>query len=293
MGRKFFIVSNPYSGSGGSQNAMHKLKERLDREGYYYAIFLTPRSENLDEFIEENLFTDTTDVVVIGGDGTFNAALNAIHDKEMCLSFIPAGNGNDFVKVIKIGTSIEDQIETIINGRERFIDIGDCNGRKFINGVGIGFDGQIVHDNLYGKSFLSGHAKYYYYVLKILGNYQSKKFVIEMDGQRLEMKLILMAIHNGTTFGGGFKLNPTAKIDDGFLDICTIGRMSGIKRFLNIGRLSFGTHGKLKEVNFYQAKHIKIYENDSLLSHLDGELFGSPPFEISILEKKQMIRVKA
>ncbi|MBU2914917.1 diacylglycerol/lipid kinase family protein [Reichenbachiella agariperforans] len=293
MDRKFFIVANPYSGEGKAQAALMRLKKRLDQLDFYYAVFITPQSEILDEFIEENLFTDTTDLVVIGGDGTINASLNAIRKYPMVMSFIPVGTGNDFVKTIDIGSDLDEQIETIIHGRERLIDVGICNKRKFINGIGIGFDGQMVYENLHTTSIFSGHLKFYMHVLKILWTYRSKYYVVNMDGQRLEMKLILMAVQNGTTFGGGFKLNPDAKIDDGLLNICTIGRMTSFRRFLNIGRLNFGKHGKLPEVNFFQAKELRVEPNDMLLAHLDGEYIGSPPFNISISEKFLRIRVKS
>lgn len=272
---------------------MARLKERLDKESYYYALFLTPQSENLAEFIEENLFEDATDMVVIGGDGTINTCVNVIFDQDITLNIIPTGTGNDFVKTINIGDNLDEYIETIISGKEHTIDIGDCNGRKFINGVGIGFDGQIVHDNIYAKSILTGHAKYYSLVLKILGSYQSRIFNFAIDGVEFEDKLILMAIHNGTTFGGGFKLNPSGIIDDGMLNICTIGKIPGWKRFLNVGKLSFGKHGSLKEVKFYTGKNITISGTYQLLhSHIDGEYLGVPPFKIKVLPKAIKLRVK-
>ncbi|PIB37204.1 hypothetical protein BFP72_18220 [Reichenbachiella sp. 5M10] len=293
MDRKFFIIANPYAGEGRAQSALMQLKKSLDQKGFYYALFITPKSENLYEFIEENVFTDTTDVVVIGGDGTINATLNAIHGKNMVISFIPVGTGNDFVKTIPIGSNLSQQIDTILNGREKLIDVGECNGRKFINGIGIGFDGEIVYKTQNSKSFFTGHWRFLIQVLKILGNYRSKHFEIEMDGQKLHMKLILMAVHNGTTFGGGFKLNPDAILDDGLLNICTIGRMPALRRFLKLHRLKSATHGKLPEVTFYQTKKLTIYPNDLLLAHIDGECFGSPPFEIQILSRSQKIRIKA
>ncbi|MFY0626389.1 MAG: diacylglycerol kinase family lipid kinase [Reichenbachiella sp.] len=293
MNRKFFIVSNPFSGQGKAQHALMRLKKRLDKEGFFYAIFLTPKSENLDEFIEENLFTDTTDLVVIGGDGTINACVNVIHDKDMTMSIIPCGSGNDFIKTIDIGSGLDEHINTIIEGKERTIDLGDCNGKKFVNGVGVGFDGQIVHDNIYSKSLFTGHAKYFLLVLKILGSYRSRHMQFEIDGQKYEDRLITMAIHNGTTFGGGFKLNPKGVIDDGLLNICTIGRIPAWKRFINIGKLSFGQHGSLKSVKFFTAKEIFIYKNPkTLLAQIDGEYFGEPPLKITILPKTLKIRVK-
>lgn len=293
MTRNFFIVANPYSGKSRAQYMLMQLKRRLDTLGFYHSSFITPTGANLNEFIEESLPPNTTDVVVIGGDGTINATLNAVYDKDIVMSFIPVGTGNDFIKMIDIGTNANEYIDTVISGSEKVIDIGECNHRKFINGVGIGFDGQIVHDIIHSKSILHGYAKYYYYVLKIIWSYRSRDFNFEMDGQRLKMRLITMAIHNGTTFGGGFNLNPTSKIDDGLLNVCTIGRMTGLRRFLQLNKLSKGTHGKLDEVNFYQTESIKVEGNDQLISQIDGELFGPPPLTISVLKAAQTIRVRS
>ena len=294
MERKFFIVSNSFSGTGKAQKSLSKLKKRLDEEGFYYTVFLTPQSDQLDEFIEENIFSDSTDVVVIGGDGTLNAALNGIKSLDVTLGIISAGTGNDFVKTIDIGETLEEQIETIISGKPKTIDIGECNGRRFINGVGIGFDGQMVHDNIYKKSVLTGHAKYYALALKILGSYKSRPFKFIIDGQKIEERLIIMAIHNGTTFGGGFKLNPEGIINDGLFNVCTVGRIPGWKRFLKIGKLSFGTHGSMKEVKFYTAKNISVEPCPKTLnSHIDGEFFGEPPFEIRILPGLCKVRTRS
>ncbi|MCV9388582.1 diacylglycerol/lipid kinase family protein [Reichenbachiella ulvae] len=292
MERKFFIVANPYSGQGRAQYALMRLKKKLDQEGYYYAVFLTPQSEILDEFIEENLFTDSTDVVAIGGDGTINACINAIKDKDMVLSFIPVGTGNDFVKTIDIGTDLDEHIDTLIYGKEKLVDVGICNNRRFINGLGVGFDGQIIYEDQNSTSMFNGYWRYLMRVLKILGSYKSKNYIFNMDGQKLEMNLLTMAIHNGTTFGGSFKLNPNSKNDDGLLDVCIIGRMSPVRRYLQLYKANFGSHGSLPEVNFFQTKELKIEANDQLRAHLDGEYFGHPPFEISILEKAQKVRVK-
>ena len=103
--------------------------------------------------------------------------------------------------------------------------------------------------------------------------------------------MILLTVGNGTTFGGGFKLMPEAKIDDGLLEICEIGKISGLRRFLNVNKLSGGTHGSLKEINFYQAKSVKIEANDMLFAHIDGERMGQPPFEIRILPKALQLRI--
>ncbi len=266
----------------------------------HFSCFLTDHSisfqiqetnSNATQTVSDLLDDRFSDLVIIGGDGTINEAVNGL-TRDVPVSIIPSGTGNDFIKNIEVGENIKRQFETALHGTVRFIDLGLCNKRKFINGVGVGFDGQIVEDMASKRvPLLSGHAAYYYHVLRILGGYKEKMVHYEIEGIRLRKKLILLTIANGTTFGGGFKLTPHAKIDDGFLDICEIGKLSPIRRFLHITKLSNGTHESLKCVQFRQAKVVKVDSHPLLYAHVDGERMGQPPFYISIIPKSLKVRV--
>ncbi len=293
MNRKALIVFNPASGRSRSKNILVEVIAKLTDAGIDSSILETRPRVEPSNYIEREIATAITDVVAIGGDGTLNHVLNGIGNSEVTLNVIPTGTGNDFVKNIDIGNHLREHINTIIHGRDFRIDVGQCNDKLFLNGVGLGFDGQIVSDMLNKKSWLSGHAKYYYFVLKILASFKPVTLGIKLDSYHLEKNLILMTIANGTTFGGGFMLTPEANISDGLLDICLIENISPVKRFLNIHRLNNGTHGKLNEVNFYKTNSIQIETNPLIVGHIDGEYLGHPPFDIKILPAHLKIRVKA
>lgn len=290
MSRKIFVIWNPFAG-GKALKICKALSERLNNDELAYQVFDTNESKSATTTISEFLDASFTDLIIIGGDGTINEAVNGLkHD--IPVSILPAGTGDDFIKNVNIGKSLSERIETAINGKIHLIDLGQCNDRKFVNGVGIGFDGQIVEDMESKRvPLLRGHAAYYYHVLRILGGYKERPFQYSIDGEKLEKDLILLTVGNGTTFGGGFKLMPEAKIDDGLLEVCEIGKISGIRRFMNIHKLSGGTHGTLKEVEFHKAKSIRIEPNDRLFAHIDGERMGQPPFEIKVLPGALKLRV--
>ncbi|GAB4249349.1 MAG: diacylglycerol kinase family lipid kinase [Ekhidna sp.] len=290
MSKKIFVIWNPFAG-GKAMKICKKLSETLDERQIDYQVFDTNESKSATKTIEEFLDTSFTDLIIIGGDGTINESVNGLK-YDIPVSILPAGTGDDFIKNVWIGKTLDEQIETAVHGEVKRIDLGQCNDRKFVNGVGIGFDGQIVEDMASKRvPLLTGHAAYYYHVLRILGGYRERLFDYQIDGQSLQKELILLTIGNGTTFGGGFKLMPEAKIDDGLLEICEIGKVSGLRRFLNINKLSGGTHGSLKEINFYKAKSVKVEANDLLFAHIDGERMGQPPFEIEVLPAALSIRV--
>lgn len=285
----YFILTNPKAGKGSAPIKAESLKELLAAEGKKAEIYFTEADSAkgiLGPFHER----EHSDLVVIGGDGTLNHAVNALRKPDVTLSIIPAGTGNDFVKNIDIGTSFERQAACVLSGKSQSIDLGLCNGKKFLNGVGVGFDGQIVRDMLFKRTLLSGHAAYYYHVLRILSSYKERTFSLNVEGEISKEELILLTIGNGTTFGGGFKLTPNASIIDGFLDVCFIGKLSPIKRFLNIQKLSNGSHLSLKAIREQKVKRVSIEENPLLEAHIDGEYLGGGPFDIEIVPRALKVK---
>ncbi|WP_424962536.1 diacylglycerol/lipid kinase family protein [Ekhidna sp.] len=290
MSRKIFVIWNPFAG-GKALKICKKLSETLNDLQIKYQVFDTNESKSATTTVEEFLDTSFTDLIIIGGDGTINESVNGLK-YDIPIAILPAGTGDDFIKNVTIGQTLDEQIDTALKGEIHRIDLGQCNDRKFVNGVGIGFDGQIVEDMASKRvPLLTGHAAYYYHVLRILGGYRERTFEYQIDGKPLQKDLILLTIGNGTTFGGGFNLMPEARIDDGLLEICEIGKVSGLRRFLNINKLSGGSHGSLKEINFYKAKSVKVEANDMLYAHIDGERIGQPPFEIKVLPEAMQIRM--
>ncbi len=293
MRRKVFVVGNPSSGRKRVSNILEKVEAKLNENDIAVDFHLTEVEQNASKVVESKLNAEYTDLLIVGGDGTINEAINGLQFK-IPVSIFPAGTGNDFVKMIDIGQSIDDYIQTLIAGPIHSIDLGVCNGRKFVNGVGVGFDGQIVEDMLHRNiPILQGHLKYYYHVLSILASYRFRIFNLSVDNKKVKKNLILLTVANGSTFGGGFKLTPHASLTSGKLALCTVGNISPIKRFLNISKLKTGVHNRLEEVEFLDCTSLEIGANNLLKSHIDGEVFGSPPFKFSILPSALSIRAKS
>jgi diacylglycerol kinase family enzyme len=95
-------------------------------------------------------FDGFTEVWIIGGDGTVNWFVNQYSSVQLPLAVFAGGSGNDFHWMLYGEQRTEQQVEHVLQAEPQFIDAGICNERFFLNGVGIGFDGAIVHD-LLGK----------------------------------------------------------------------------------------------------------------------------------------------
>ncbi len=295
MDRKILLMVNPAAGYGKGAKIVGEVEKFLRTNDLAYESFFTKKGQNAKAIVKKRLDDSFTDLLVIGGDGTLNDAINGIGDKKrVVLNVISTGTGNDFIKSVYVGNNLIQQLDTLLHGVEKRIDLGVCNDRLFHNGVGIGFDGQIVADMKQKKrpSLLWGYGAYLYRVLRILSSYQEKPLSFTLDGKKYNKKVLLLTVANGTTFGGGFMLCPDAKVDDGLLEVCLIEKMQPWNRFLNLSKLGSGEHGKLEEVSFFKASEVVIEEDKKQWMHIDGELFGHPPFEIKILKNALTVRVR-
>ena len=291
MSRNLLIVANPYSGTKKTVETTIGFKEYLDGLDVAYDFYYTAKQKDGKATVEQYLQKNHTDLVILGGDGTVNECVNGLGDKDLPITIIPTGTGNDFSKMLNLPKKRKDQFHLALNGDLKRIDAGICNERIFMNGVGIGFDGEIVKEMLQNKTILSGQSAYYYHVLRILSTYKERHFEFSLDGEEFQKDLILLTVAKGTTFGGGFKLTPNAQPDDGFLDVCEIAKLSPAKRYLNVLRLQNGTHNSLKAVNLYKVKSVTLDANPLLNTHIDGEFLGNPPFEINVLPGRFEVRV--
>ncbi len=266
------------------------LERRLNTAKIQYRNFYTEHEAHgkLAALISEN--PSINEVFVMGGDGTLNYVVNELQGKNLIISIVSNGTGNDSVKSLHGVLNFEKQVDIALNGIIRKFDLGICNDRYFVNGVGIGFDGEVVKEMVERGNKRGTHLDYLLTVLRIVAGFKEKVLKFSMDGAPYQKKILIMTISNGTTFGGGFIINPYAKTNDGLLDICILNEVAPLMRFWHLPKLKTGAHHKMKETEFHLASTISIEATDQLVAHLDGEYIGHPPFEISIEKEALLIR---
>ena len=288
--QKILIVVNPASGRSTFEERLSYLKERILQSNIPLTQFFTEREGEgvLSSVLKKN--TDVTEIVVLGGDGTLNYVVNELLDNQLPISIVSNGTGNDSVKSLHGEMNFEKQVEIAIHGRIQRFDLGLCNGRAFVNGLGIGFDGQVVEQMSKRNKKRGSHLDYLMTVLKTVAGFREKNLSFSLDGKKFTRKILLMTVSNGTTFGGGFVINPYARSTDGLLDICVLNEISPLARFWHLPKLKTGAHDALKASEFYKARKVHIERSGELVAHLDGEFIGHPPFDISIVPDAIQVR---
>jgi len=226
-------------------------------------------------------------IYLIGGDGTLNYFINKFPDCKTPISLFNAGTGNDFFWKLYGSVSVNAQLETALSGEITAIDAGDCNGRLFLNGTGIGFDGSVVQQMQRESSFIKGISGYYAAVIKSIFSYRSKKVQVVFEPADIGRSdiVFMIAIANGSRYGGDFMIAPQACLTDGYLDFVSIGKVSVIKRLFYLPKMKKGGHLSLPFVYHSKVKSVSIRSEKPIAAHLDGELMISTSFQIKVLPR--------
>lgn len=280
--RHIGILCNPKAGKGKTLRLWPVLEELLRKEEISYSFFRNELPESLDKF---------TDLIILGGDGTLNYVLNHFRELPIPIGIIPCGTGNDVGYTLLGKRALDEYMIKALYGIPQAIDAGMCNGRYFLNGAGIGFDGWIVR-KLWTKKWFRGKAAYYYTVISLLLFYRESNVRIKVDESLSALKLFMFCAANGTSYGGGFMLAPRASMSDQLLDMLTVSKISLWNRLKYLPVIEQGKHlNKPHEFIRYQhAKQVIVDSDQILQAHLDGEWMEGKHFEIKILPAYLKIR---
>lgn len=278
---KYHFILNPVAGRGRAYKAIKYIRTLLRNKNIENEFTITNAPGHATA-IANNLKESADTIVAIGGDGTINEIINGIINSKIKLGIIPLGSGNDFARSLNIPNKIDEAIDVILNNKTICIDIGkvktnrlnqEHNERFFINSIGIGFDATVAIESK-KINFLRGIPLYLTAVIRSMIKYKTPNFLLNIDNFITKSKYFLIAIGNGISSGGGFKLTPDAKLNDSKLDVCYVEDLNIFKIIKMLPSSIKGTHRRYKEVHYKKAEHLKIFSNNNFNVHADGEIVG-------------------
>lgn len=216
-------------------------------------------------------------VLVLGGDGSLHEAANGLLaaqvDRRPPISVIPAGTGNDFAKLVgTVGLGPERAIAGLLRGRIRQLDVGEAWGEYFLNSVGIGFDAEVARQ-VQLATRLSGLPAYLAAVGKVIRSFTARELELAAEEASLAERLLLVEIGVGPIVGGGFRLTPDARPDDGLFDVCAIREQSTLGILTKLPLAILGWHTRLEAVRCFRTADLTIRAaGEGLAAQFDGEL---------------------
>lgn len=297
----YHLILNGSRADEKTQANIDIVKNVFATAGKELTVHETKYAGNGKEIVEElTKGGEFTHLIAMGGDGTLHEVLNGIQDVENCtLGLIPLGSGNDFAATAGIPLDVKSAAENIAFRAPSAIDyIETESGLRSINAIGTGIDVDVLQRAYAGKK--TGKNKYFSAFLKSLRYYKATTFKASWDdGEEREYTGIIACMGNGRQIGGGIKLFPDAKLDDGYMDLLVVDYLSRFRTLIAFLKLTTGNVNKVKEVTHVKCKSAsiipvngvapvqaegEIYENVELKAHIvTGKLKFYMPRELTDL----------
>lgn len=256
-GSVYYFFVNRTSGKGRSVEVWNEIEKILKEKNVQYQAVTTDTKEEALEILKELLCTKQAiqAIVALGGDGTIHSIMNELIGSSVPFSVIPTGSGNDYARARGISKDYRKEIEKLLLNEQKKIDLLEVGNRHCMTVVGIGFDGKVADEanKMKWKRWLGGTA-YFFTILKVLLTYKPSEIKLKLnDEERLFKKVWLIAIANHAYYGGGIKICPIAKSNDGKLDICVIHSLPKWRLLFILARVFSGKHVSMKGVEYHQS----------------------------------------
>ena len=297
------VIVNPVAGANATYRKWPKISSLLHHIGLPFEFQYTEGVGHAIELAREAVNNGCRFLVAVGGDGTVHEVANGIllskELNEATIGIISTGTGSDFIRSAGIDRDYIKACSSLTGTRRRLIDVGvveyhkDGQGHRrfFINSSGVGFDAAVAETSNRLPKFLGGTIPYIIGLLKSLAGYKNKPVTISM-GDKIESKRILsVVVANGRYFGGGMRVAPLADIDDGLLDVITVGDMGKLELLKAFPTIYKGTHIHHPKVEMEKTTQVRIESTEKFLVHADGEFLGEGPVSFELIPSALSIAV--
>ncbi|MGE5400907.1 MAG: diacylglycerol/lipid kinase family protein [Ignavibacteriales bacterium] len=298
MKEKVLFIVNPSAGKGTGRKILPEIKTLLTPYASISEVVLTEGKNHATELVR-NYKDNYPRICGIGGDGTLNEIVNGFCDGDKnILGIIPVGSGNDLARTAGIRKELSTAFDIMLNSKNiRSVDVGvmdfkeyesECRIiRRFINSAGIGFDA-LVSDLIRKNKLFKGLPLYIFAVIEALFKYRVMTVTGTLDDNPVNGIKLLIAISNGKTYGGGIKVNPGAKMSDGYLDACVIANLSIPQIIKDFPKFVKGQHGSIDGISLMKFRTADIQLDAPVYIHADGEVisYNTTQVKIRLAESK-------
>ena len=288
MSHRALLLVNRHARHG--QKRVTEAIEKLKKLGFDLQEESTDHPQHLTELVRR--YQDRVDLVIIGGgDGTLNAAVDALVETQLPLGILPLGTANDLARTLEIPTSLLDACEIIAKGQVRRIDLGWVNGKHFFNVASMGLSVQITERLTKETKRRWGVFAYAIAALQATSKARPFRAEIQFDGETIQVKTVQIAVGNGRYYGGGMAVVHDATIDDQRLDLYSLELQHWWQFIALLPAMRRGRHTALRGVRTLCGQEIKVYTKKPRSINTDGEITTHTPAEFRVIPKALAVLV--
>lgn len=295
----YYFIVNPTSKTGLGEKYWQRVKVILEERNIEYKVIFSKRTGHVEEIVRKltkETKKDKIHMVILGGDGTVNEAIQGIEDFDKAvISYIPTGSSNDLARDMGISKNPEEAMDAILKAeKDVYMDMGllhydeayldgkevEVADRRFMVGCGMGFDAAVCEEVTRSrlKVFLNkiklGKLVYLGIALKqlIQSEMIDGKIILD-DKEEIPIKRMYFTVAMVHHYeGGGFKFCPDAVDNDGLLDFCTAADASKLKVLRILPTAYDGKHVRFREIKMLRGKKATIEADKPMWVQTDGEV---------------------
>jgi diacylglycerol kinase (ATP) len=271
------VLSNPSAGRGRTGRMMQRALTMLRARGADVDHEASRSPEHLVELAAAASRRDYDRVVICGGDGSLNLAVRQFDLTQGTLALLPLGSGDDFARVLGIPRRIEDACNVVIDGVTREVDVATANDMRYLGVAGVGFDSVVARYANEEVKFLRGSAVYLYATLRVIPRFKPLQMRMSVDGRPRHEEVMFVVVGNSRQYGGGIRIVPDAKVDDGLLNFAIIHRCTRLDLLKTLPKTYTGAHVNSSFVETGTSTVFRIESDEPLDAYADGERITRTP----------------
>jgi diacylglycerol kinase (ATP) len=271
------VIYNPRSGRGRGERVAAAARTALAARGVQVVCRATAAPSHATALAREAIEAGATRIAVAGGDGTVRDVLAGIGPAELPLAVLPAGTGNDLARTLSLPRGVEAAVDLAVGGAPTPVDVWLWNGVPFMNVAGVGLDAAVaatVNERIHGAR---GTLAYLLGVALTLPGFRPIAVQLRAPEWAYEGRAMLVAVANAQYYGGGMRIAPEARLDDGMLSVVVVEAVPKPELVRQMPRVFAGTHLKHPKVRSFAASRLEIRAETTLKATLDGETIGELP----------------
>jgi diacylglycerol kinase (ATP) len=280
----YAVVINPISGKGKGAALGTEVVGYLRGCKEDYVIVSATSATDLLHSLKTLIDTTNIDgIIAVGGDGLVHLVLQVAAPNAIPFTVVPAGTGNDFSR--NIGTyqsSVKTIIDKCLSTNPSPIDLGLVDSEYFGAILSTGFD-SVVNERANVLKWPKGPARYNVSMVLELPKFSPFEYEITADGRAFSTEAMLIAIGNGSSYGGGMRVCPDADIQDGLFDVMILRPVSKFEFLRIFPSVYVGEHIHHEQVEMFRAQSISISSNAT--AYADGERVGQLPVRAECISK--------
>ena len=275
--KHLFIVNPVAGGHDCTPEIIAEAAEAFAGRGARYEIYTTTAPMDACEKIKtEAAKGEELRIYACGGDGTLNECVcGAVGRDNVAVTHYPCGTGNDFVRCFGAEKDCFRDLNALLDGEVRKLDVIDCNGRYSINICSVGIDARIGTDvHKYSTlPLVGGKMAYITSTVVNLCKGVRQPLRVKCEGKEYSGDMSLICACNGSYYGGGFHPVPEARPDDAALDFLIVKGLSRAGFIRLVGGYANGKYADMEKViTHIRGSRIDIESDTELAVNLDGEL---------------------